>query len=257
MKNNKIHRCFLLIILILLIMGCFAKKSSAPNEPSENIIEVDTISFLKEYEQKKDLHPFTSNPKIIRLKDSLMFVDSLKPYFRYKDVERLDVLCYQLTEEHDDSLCTVIFPIKKLRSKFRKDLFVLGEYQFLVGNLKKTSGEPDILIFLNYIEDWGNELFLVSVNKEHKILDIQIFCGHCGDGGVHIIDKLEFQDLLNYTTEQKAGNMKYGTTVDTFIYNRTRGSLSINHGFFGVLKQPVDSNIVEYIKRKVFTKNHK
>ena len=244
------HLQIIFLISVLNFLSCAKKNNTKEIALNDITTSVDTTSHNNRIVEKNE-HPFTYNPTILRLHNNWLYVDSLRPYFRYRDVERLDFLCEKLTTTREaDSLCTVVFSDKKIKLKYKLNPFHLAEYQFLVGNLKKLSNQPDILIFLNYIEDWGKELFLVSVDENHEIIDMQTFCSYCGDGGDFSTIELKHQDIFNYFSIKKVGYRRFSTPIDTITYDKIIGKFTINNNRFEYRTLKVDSNIVELIPRK-------
>ena len=244
------HLQVIFLIFALTLLSCVKKSGKTEIASSDSTSSIDTTPYQSKFFEP-DEHPFTYNPTILRLHNNWLYVDSLRPYFRYRDVERLDFLCEKLTTTREaDSLCTVVFSDKKIKLKYKLNPFHLAEYQFLVGNLKKLSNQPDILIFLNYIEDWGKELFLVSVDENHEIIDMQTFCSYCGDGGDFSTIELKHQDIFNYFSIKKVGYRRFSTPIDTITYDKIIGKFTINNNRFEYRTLKVDSNIVELIPRK-------
>ncbi|AEE52141.1 hypothetical protein [Haliscomenobacter hydrossis] len=243
------HLQVFFLIFALTFLSCDKKTGTKEIASSDSTSSIDTTPSQSKFFEP-DEHPYTYNPTILRLENNWLYVDSLRPYFRYRDVERLDFLCKKLTIDRDDSLCTIFFLDKKIKLKYKLDPFHLAEHQFLVGNLKKLQGQPDILIFLNYIEGWGKELFLVSVDENHEIIDMQTFCYYCGDGGDFSTMELKHQDIFNYFSIKKVGFQKFSTPIDTITYDKTIGKLTINNNRFEYRTLKIDSNIMELIPRR-------
>lgn len=242
---------------IPLILGTitFLFSSHCSNNHEHTITEsVEAVSIPKDstvsptYQTDVDETPFTANPHIIRLTNNLLYIDSLKPYFKYPDVERLDLLCKRVKKYYLDSLCTVIFSNNKIQLKDKSTPFHLGEYQFIMGNLKKMPGQPDVLIFLDYIEAWGKSLVLVSVDENHKIIDMESYCSTHGDGGAFYFTEIKYHDFFNYFFIEKAGYQSFTSPIDTITYSKTLGKITLTNGRFEKSILKIDSNIVELKK---------
>jgi hypothetical protein len=248
LKNHPVP----LILGILIFL--FSSQCSNNQEHTTNTESVESVPTPKDsitsptYQTEVDETPFTANPHIIRLTDNLLYIDSLKPYFKYPDVERLDMLCKRVKKYYSDSLCTVVFSNNKIQLKDKSTPFHLGEYQFIMGNLKKMPGQPDVLIFLDYIEAWGKSLVLVSVDENHKIIDIESYCSTHGDGGDFVFVEIKHQDFFNYFFIKKHGYRALTTPIDTITYTKTVGKITLNNGRFEKSILKIDSNIVELKK---------
>jgi hypothetical protein len=240
---------------IPLILGTitllFSSQCSNNQEHTTNTESVESVPTPKDsitsptYQTDVDETPFTANPHIIRLTNNLLYIDSLKPYFKYPDVERLDLLCKRVKKYYLDSLCTVMFSNNKIQLKDKSTPFHLGEYQFIMGNLKKMPGQPDVLIFLDYIEAWGKSLVLVSVDENH---DMESYCSTHGDGGAFYFTEIKYHDFFNYFFIEKAGYQSFTRPIDTITYSKTLGKITLTNGRFEKSILKVDSNIVELKK---------
>lgn len=178
-------------------------------------------------ESEASEHDFTSNSVILYFRENKIIVDSILPYGKYKDVERLDQLSNLLDNWEDKGLCTVAFEDKRVTTNYSTDTFYLSDNQFFVGNLKKKEGFPDILILLNYMESWGQELYLISVDKQHNIIDMMPFCANGGDAGDFATTTLKYKDALHYQYTTTIGYQSYTEPIDTLRQAITTGILQI------------------------------
>lgn len=248
LKNHPVP-LILGILIFLFSFHCSNNQEHTTNTESVESVPTPKDSIISPtYQTDVDETPFTANPHIIRLTNNLLYIDSLKPYFKYPDVERLDLLCKRVENYHLDSLCTVKFSNTKVQLKDKSTPFHLGEYQFIMGNLKKMPGQPEVLIFLDYIEAWGTSLLLVSVDENHKIIDMESYCSTYGDGGAFYFTEIKYHDFFNYFFIKKAGNQSFTSPIDTTTYTKTLGKITLNNGRFEKSILKVDSNIVELKK---------
>jgi hypothetical protein len=235
------------IILALIITAC------GNNPPAENIsfnVSKETIedssstnhiipakdrldrqindlgSFFIETTKNYNEHPFTYNPSIIYFKSNIISFDSLKSYFRYKDVKRLDHLVEELSDWHNDSLYTIRFQ-NQIIVKDSDTLFLM-EYQFLVGNLK-INEKLKILIIIDLKEAKGHSYLLMSINEDNSIIDFADFYSNYGDGGGFINTKLFFRNINRYEIEVKDGYQTYSRPFDTITYDLRKDELVINN----------------------------
>lgn len=243
----------LYILFFALLISCEYKSNKNESDNNDTISNTKTSEYSNTVERKRlleDEHPFTKNPVVIKLA-SKIYVDSLKPYFMFKDIKKLDKICEMLTNEESDSLCTVIFPSRDFKVKFKKDTVHLSHYQFLIGNLKTSENQVNILVFMNYVEDWGRELFIASISKENEILDIEFLCSNQGDGGDFYDTEIKDKGNFNYTLITKHGYHPFSEPIDTFTYTKTVRRVNINNdGSFKNQLVSIDSNIVELVRVK-------
>jgi hypothetical protein len=196
-----------------------------------------TVSF-------KD-HPFTNNPTILHLYSNKIPIDSLKQYFRYRNIERLDTICPKLFDWYQDSLNCIKFFNNEIITK-KSDTIRLNHFQFLVGNIKAPNISSEILLFIDYIEDWGPSFFLVSIDENDSVIDIKYFCYFGGDGGDFVSTELKSIDIYSYQTIKKTGFQTYTEPIDTIKYTNANGLFKIQpDGVFEYLKTKPDSSIVE------------
>lgn len=237
-------------ILILFLLGC------GQTTQEKIIAKPDAVSVDRILSQDKkadhvsndpDDHPFTNNPVLVRLKNNKIQIDSLSPYFKYKDIENLDQICTIMNETND--LPTVIFSTKAIKTKHNVDTVFLADCQFLVGNLKTTHGVPNIILFMNYTEGWGEELFIVSVDTNYEILDIEFLCASGGDGGDFNDTGIKKISNLKYNYTTKSGYQTFTEPTDTIIYDKTTGQININYdGTFTKNIIRTDKGLIEVIK---------
>lgn len=248
LKNHPVA----LILGILTLL--FSSQCSNNQEPTSNTKSVESVPTPKDsitspaYQTDVDETPFTANPHIIRLTNNLLYIDSLKPYFKYPDVERLDLLCKRVEKYYLDSLCTVRFSNDKIHLKDKSTPYYLGDYQFIMGNLKKMPGQPDVLIFLDYTEAAGMCVMLASVDENHKIIDMEPYCSKYGDGGDFHYTEIKYQDFFSYFFIDEMGYQSYTSPIDTITSTKTIGKITLSNGRFERSILKVDSNIVELKK---------
>lgn len=248
LKNHPIS----LILGILTLL--FSSQCSNNQEHTTNAESVESLPTPKDsitsptYRTDVDETPFTANPHIIRLTNNLLYIDSLKPYFKYPDVERLDLLCKRVEKFDLDSLCTVVFSEKRIQLKDKSTPFHLNDIQFLMGNLKRTPEQPDVLIFIDFTDDWGPAMVLASIDENHKIIDMESYCSTHGDGGAFYFTEIKYHDFFNYFFIKKAGDQSFTSPIDTITYSKTLGKITLTNGRFEKSILKIDSNIVELKK---------
>lgn len=240
-------RNFIYLILILLFYSC----------GSENIIleekkhtTIDTLphsdTVTKQVENHQVFQPYTKNP--IYLTDNKIFIDSLVPFFKYKNIERLDYLCKKLENWPIDSLKEIVFSSKKINIPNKADTIYLTEYQFLIGSIK-TESENSIIAIIDYHEAWGHEIKLLTINKNNQIIDLQSIQYSYGDGGDFYFSTLKYIDRNTYISILENGYYTMTSPIDSTIYTRTTTQIKIDkNATFSAKILKVDSNIIELKK---------
>jgi hypothetical protein len=157
---------------------------------------------------------------VYRLKDHKIYIDSLRPFFKYIDVERIDLLWKKIKDSISKGLKEITFPDRHIISKVKKDTFHISDYFYIVGNLKKSPGQLDVIIFLDYYECWGIGLTLVSIDDNHEAFDYEPLEYWGGDGGYYSEIEIYYKDFYNYTLKKTNGIYKDAITPGEVMYKR-------------------------------------
>jgi len=244
-------RTILLFILFITFFACGQEKHNIEQDSTAVAISKDSVthSSIIVYQTNRNEHPFTKSPIFIYFPDNKIYIDSIKPYFRYQNIENLETLCTKIQNDYIDSLPTAVFSNKLFIRTSKPGTIQLSEYQFLIGNLKTTESMPDILVLMDYTEAWGRELFLLSLNEDHTIKDIDFFCSKQGDGGDYYITIIKRKNNFNYKFITEHGYQTFTEPFDTNTFNKKIGNFKINNsGTFERQIIKIDSNIVQITK---------
>ena len=247
--KQKIAGIFLFSFAIFLA-SC-EPKTKTVDENLKNIGDsvVAVVPNTADNNSLKKPDSYTQNP--IYLSNNKIHIDSLSPFYKYKNIERLDLLCEKLKNWNTDSLKKIVFPGKKIKFKHKADTISLGDYQFLVGGAKIKNSGMDYIILLDYCVEWGHEVLLVSVDKNHCITDIQGLGLNYGDGGESYERKIYYKDFNTYTFTEREENWVSSETDDTLTYNTKNGVIVINsNGTFKKIISKKSGNVVEIRKVK-------
>jgi hypothetical protein len=232
------------ILFILILSGC---NTEIPVTTEEKMIFPDSLIYSDTSSttviNNPVPEPYTKNP--IYLVDNKLYIDSLIPFFKYKNEERLDLLCDKLGNRSIDSLKEIVFSSKKIKLRSKADAILLGDYQFLIGNIK-INHENNVIAIMDYYEDWGCEIKLFTIDKNHNIIDVQPIAGRGGDGGDFSISTLKSLKGNAYFYTSKVGHHTMTEPVDSSIYTMTMRLIMMNkNGTFKDTLLQTDSNIVE------------
>ena len=246
---------YILFILFLLSCGQIRqeKRLVETNKPtvdtiekSDSVVKQDETSYIS---KDMDDHPYTENPIKVYLKNNKIYYDSISPYFVYNDIENLDELCSRLNEL--DSLPTVVFPSKAISIQNSTDTLFLSDFQFLVGNLKMPQESPKIIAFVDYLEDFGRSLLMVSIDEGPNVIDAEVLCSSMGDGGDFYRTEIEKVNDLQYNFITNNGYQTFTDPIDTIKYHKISGEIKINSdGTFTKQIIETDSNLIELIEKR-------
>lgn len=247
MKHNT--AAILFFAFLLFLVACYP-KTKIPDEDLKNAADsaISEISDTSNKNSYQEPDSYTKNP--IYLSNNKIYVDSLSPFFKHKNLERMDLLSEKLENWYADSLKEIVFNAKKLKFKHRQDTVSLGDYQFIVGSAKLKNIGLDYIILLDYYVEWGYEVILASIDKNHDIIDIQGLGLSFGDGGESYKRKISYKDLNTYIFTEREENWVNSDIADTLTYNVTDGIIVINSN--GTFKKNITKKSGDIIEiRKV------
>jgi hypothetical protein len=241
-----------IFIIVLTIYSCGKSDKNLPNNKvsdTNSVLPKDTIKPNSRLGDtiSSGFIPYTDNP--IYLKGNKLYFDSLVPFFKYKDIERLDKLCATFDTTSFADLKELVFSSREISTSTMKDTVYLADYQFLIGNLKTKPGKPKVFIVIGYHEDWGDYIYLISTDRKSNIMDAICFCGGGGDGGDYDRNRITYKNRLTYYCEGERGYQTYSEPYDTLTYTITKSITTLNDdGIFNDSILKIDSNVVKVKK---------
>ena len=149
-----------------------------------------------------------------------IYIDSIEPYFKFRDIERIDSLWLEIDNVDMFSLKQVMFSPKYIISKFNKDTVPIIDYTFILGNLKNKPDQLDIILFLDMCQFWGKSLLIVSVDKNHDVFDVENLDRSGGDAGYFSKVEINYNDFFNYNIKVTDGCFPSEVPPNTTKYNK-------------------------------------
>lgn len=198
------------LLILLVLAGCGQPQNSDSAEKSDS------------QKKHKDSTIAVNKPTVnyLELPSNKIYIDSLRPFFCFHDIVRLDSLWEKAKTLPPINMKQVVFQNGNIISAVRKDTISISDDIFLLGNLKKKENYLDILLFKYSNMYWGSGLLIVSIDKHNTIFDAAVLWSEGGDGGYYSKTNVSYINFKKYIFRQTDGCFPDVIAPNTIEYEK-------------------------------------